>query len=210
VRGIAVIGGECPDAETLRKIARAADVLVAADSGLVACENAGLVPDWIVGDMDSLDDERRLEKYPADRILRSPVAKDFTDTELALNLLKEQGCGEVWLAGGGGGRIDHLLAIRSIFERDNPPEHWFPGGVEIRCLMEGGIFRATLAVGSIVSVFPLGDAPWQAESSSLKWQLDGIGWDRGSAYISNIAVSPEVEIRAARGRFMVITPVSIG
>ena len=209
MRGVAFIGGESPEPETLRAIAHGADLLVAVDSGLVACENAGLKPGWIVGDMDSLDDTRRLEKYPAATVLRFPPEKDFTDTELALKLLKERGCDELWLSGGGGGRLDHLFAIRAIFERDDPPDRWFPGRQEVRCIREGRQFRAALAPGSGVSVFPLGAGPWKAESSGLKWPLDDLVWKMGNAWISNVATGGEVEIRAIKGRLMVITPVTI-
>jgi len=210
LRGIAFIGGEGPGRRALRDIVRGAGLLVAADSGLMLCEDAGLRPDWILGDMDSLDDPGRLEKYPPDRILRSPADKDFTDTELALTFLKEKGYDEVWLAGGGGGRLDHLFAIRSIFERDNPPYRWFPGNEEIRCLKEGGVLRATVPPGSTVSLFPLGPGPWEAESSGLKWPLRGLLWERGSAWISNTASEGSFEIRAAQGRLMIILPMLFG
>jgi thiamine pyrophosphokinase len=207
LRGIAFIGGKAPGQQALQEIACGADLLVAADSGLMLCEDAGLSPDWIIGDMDSLDDLRRLEKYPPDRVLRLYADKDATDTELALALLKEKGCDEVWLAGGGGGRLDHLFAIRAIFERHDPPDRWFPGNEEIRCLKEGKMLGAELACGSFVSVFPLGSEPWEAESRGLKWQLKGLNWERGSAWVSNITTEPYFEIRAVKGRLMIIMPM---
>ena len=216
LRGIAFIGGESPCPEALRKIAEGADILAAADSGLVACEGAGLRPDWVLGDMDSLDDPGRLEKYSPERVRRYPCDKDFTDTELALALLEENGCDEIWLAGGGGGRTDHLFAIRSLFERNDPPDRWFPGsgasegGEEIRCLKEGKILSTTLPPESLVSVFPLGAGPWEAESSGLKWPLNGLSWERGFFGVSNVALNGPFEIRSFRGRFMVIMPMVFG
>jgi len=202
------IGGEGPGPEVLRKIARDADLLVAADSGLAACEDAGLRPDWVLGDMDSLDDPGRLEKYPPQMVRRFPPEKDFTDTELALALLEEKGCDEIWIAGGGGGRLDHLFAIRSLFERERPPDRWFPGNEEIRCLFERRSLNAVLPPGSIVSVFPLGRESWKAESSGLKWPLDDQSWNAGSFGVSNIVTSGAIEIRSVRGRFMVIMPMN--
>jgi thiamine pyrophosphokinase len=199
----------------LKEIADSADLLVAADSGLISCEAAGITPDWIVGDMDSLDSATRLEKYSKDKVLYSPAEKDFTDTELAINLLREKGCSEVWIAGGGGGRLDHLLAIRALFDRELPPDRWFPGSEEILCLMPGRNFSSALAVGTFVSLFPLGGGPWQAESTNLKWPLKGLAWERGSAWISNVVTGNtgeaetlvHTEIRALAGRFMVALPL---
>jgi len=204
LRGIVITGGEGPGSETLREIASGADLLVAADSGLAAAEEAGLCPDWVLGDMDSLDDEARLGKYPPGRVIRYPPEKDFADTELALALLVEKGCDEIWLAGGGGGRTDHLFAIRSLFERDGPPDRWFTANEEIRCLREGRALEAALTPGSLVSVFPLGSGPWAAESVGLKWPLGGLSWERGGFGLSNVAVEGPFRIRSVQGRFMVI------
>ena len=205
--GIAFLGGVGPAPETLRELARHADLLAAADSCLIAAELAGLKPDWVVGDMDSVgencpDDIRRLEKYPPERVLRYPPDKDFTDTELAITLLREKGCDEIWLAGGGGGRTDHLLAIYSLFERERPPDRWFTANEEIRCLMEGRALAISLQAGSRVSVLPLGAGPWEAESSGLKWPLNDLAWEKGGLGLSNAALEGPFEIRSIRGRFL--------
>ena len=207
MRGIIFVGGEGPGPAALQKIARAADLLVAADSGLIAAEEAGLRPDLVIGDMDSLDDPRRLEKYAPDSVRRFPADKDFTDTELALALLREKGCDEAWIAGGGGGRMDHLFAIRALFEREDCPDRWFPGDEEIRCIKEGSSVASALPMGSLVSVFPLGRGPWEADSSGLKWPLNGLGWNEGSFGVSNVAAGGAMEIRSIRGRFMALIPV---
>ena len=204
MRGIVFAGGEGPNSAALRKIAAGADILAAADSGLIGMEEAGLTPHWIVGDMDSLDNSERLAKYPAGIILRFPAEKDFTDTELAIALLREKGCDEIWISGGGGGRIDHLFAIRALFDREDCPDRWFPGNEEIRCLKEGGILSAALPEKSLVSVFPAGESPWQAESSGLKWPLSDLVWEKGGLGLSNVALKGSFEIRSIRGRFLVI------
>jgi thiamine pyrophosphokinase len=151
-----------------------------------------------------MDDPARLEKYPPERVIRYPAEKDFTDTELAIALLREKGCDEIWLAGGGGGRTDHLFAIRSLFERVEPPDRWFTANEEIRCLREGRTLNAELPPASLVSVFPLGAGPWEAESSGLKWPLDGLSWERGGLGLSNVATEGPFRIRSVQGHFMVI------
>jgi thiamine pyrophosphokinase len=190
------------------------DIIVAADSGLIAAEEAELYPRWVIGDMDSLDDLRRLEKYPPERVLRYSHDKDYTDTELALRLLREQGCDETWIFGGGGGRIDHLLAIRSLFERERSPDRWLTGGEDIRRLRQGETLsfgEETAAPGRFrncrVSVFPLGGGPWRAESRFLVWPLEGLPWDRGFFSISNTAPEGHFSVYAREGCFLVICPL---
>jgi thiamine pyrophosphokinase len=207
LKGIVITGGEGPKSETLEKLAKPADMIAAADSGLAACEEAGITPDWIVGDMDSLDDLKRLEKYPTERVIRHRSDKDFSDTELALSLLWEKGCGEVWLSGGGGGRTDHLLAIRSLFERQQAPDRWFTAGEEIFRLKEGQTRCVDAPIGGVVSVFALGAGPWQAESKGLKWPLNGVAWESGGFSLSNVAQEAPFEIRAKKGNFLVIVVI---
>jgi thiamine pyrophosphokinase len=211
MRGIAFIGGETPEPGLGAALAKQGDLIVAADSGLLAAVAAGIRPDWIIGDMDSLDEAGRLDlldSYPAERVRRFPRDKDFTDTELALSLLWEQGCDETWLVGGGGGRLDHILGIRSLFERERSPDRWVTAAEDIRLVEDR--FTVSLKAGSIFSVFPLGAGPWDAESQGLHWSLAGLPWNRGFIGLSNVADEGAVSIRVRAGRFMVILPLPEG
>jgi thiamine pyrophosphokinase len=220
--GIAFLGGEGPSPALIWSLLGAADcpgdpLLAAADSGLLLAESAGLRPRWIIGDMDSLGTEsERLASYPPEQVIRYPPDKDSTDTELAFSLLEEKGARRIWLAGGGGGRLDHLFAIRSLFERDRCPERWITREEDVRCLEGGSRFLpselvfsgAAFLTGSPISVFPLGAGPWKALSRGLKWPLDKLPWDRGFFGLSNEA--PEgFTIKALKGRFMVTLPVGM-
>jgi thiamine pyrophosphokinase len=222
--GIIFTAGEGPTPNKLKRLLEdssslAAALLVAADSGLLLAEAAGLRPDWIVGDMDSLGDEERLRAYPPERVIRHATDKDFSDTELALTLIWEKGCDEAWIVGGGGGRIDHLFGIRDLFERERFPRRWITAAEDIYCVdgagggpVAGGTIanlRLTVKLDSLVSVFPLGGGPWKAASTGLKWPLDNVHWERGLFGLSNrlqpaIALAPEITVTAAQGRFMVI------
>jgi len=237
--GIAFAGGEGPEPAALRRLLAGAGclagaegerpLLAAADSGLLLAEAAGLRPDWVVGDMDSLGGEGRLLGYPPGRVVRHPADKDFSDTELALELLWREGCGEVWIAGGGGGRMAHVFAIRDLFERERFPSRWLTAREDIRCIDSGGAasggagFGAAagagfangaaaggsalaleLGRGASVSVFPVGLGPWSAESRGLKWPLGEARWERGLFGLSNEALGGPAEIRAGQGRFLIV------
>jgi thiamine pyrophosphokinase len=208
--GIIFTGGESPSQDVIRKALEGQEAFfVAADSGLVAAENAGIKCDFVIGDMDSVNAER-LDSYPADRVIRHKHDKDYTDTELALSKALERGCDEVWIIGGGGGRIDHLLAIRSLFEREFFPRRWITDASDIYCIeaqATANWLACSLEKGASVSIFPLGTGPWKAESEGLKWPLEGLAWDRGFYGLSNVAETGEFSIMARKGRFMVILPL---
>ncbi|MDR0644687.1 MAG: thiamine diphosphokinase [Treponema sp.] len=203
MKGIVFIGGNAPEPTVSGKAAEGANLIVAADAGLITAEEAGLQPDWVVGDMDSLDAygaAARLRKYPQDRIRRHPPYKDDTDTELALSLLWDKGCDETVIIGGGGGRIDHIFALHALFERDPCPDQWLTDKEDVFCLKKGVFSHESCG---LVSVFPVGKGPWRAKSEGLKWPLDRIVWKRGFFGISN-AADGLFSISATQGRFLVI------
>ena len=89
----------------LRSKPDVSDYVIAADGGWRWCRSAGLTPDLLLGDFDSLGE------VPAfDHILRVPVEKDDTDMMLAVKKALAMGARDVLLLGGLGGRLDHTYA----------------------------------------------------------------------------------------------------
>ena len=70
----------------LDRCPRADDFIIAADGGWLACRKAGITPDLLLGDFDSLSTQ---PDFP--NILRVPVEKDDTDTMLAVKTGLERG-----------------------------------------------------------------------------------------------------------------------
>lgn len=87
-------------------IIRPGDYVIAADRGFVPLRNAGIEPDIIIGDFDSLLPGETVP--PAARVF--PAEKDDTDTALALKHALEMGFTDIVLAGGLGDRADHSIA----------------------------------------------------------------------------------------------------
>jgi thiamine pyrophosphokinase len=204
--GAAFIGSLAPPPALCRELCEKADIIVAADSGLVTAEEAGVRPDWVVGDMDSLADLSRLDHYPPERVRRFPRNKDLLDTEIALNLLWDAGCTDIVLLGGGGGRLDHLLALRALFDRPRCPQRWVTDTGDVHAVDEGRTLTLCLPVHTLVSVLPAAQGPWRASSDGLQWPLDHVRIAPGWTGISNIAAAKQVLFRAEHGRFLVLHP----
>ncbi len=86
---------------------------IAADGGLHFVQAFGIVPNLIIGDMDSITENRFLERFAqnkAVRIKRLPAEKDDTDMLAAIREGLNAGCDCFELYGALGGRIDHTLA----------------------------------------------------------------------------------------------------
>jgi thiamine pyrophosphokinase len=207
--GVAFIGSLAPPPVLCKGLCTNAGLVVAADAGLVTAEKAGVRPDWIVGDMDSLPDPSRLDRYPPERVRRFPRDKDLLDTEIALNLLWDEGYEDIVLIGGGGGRLDHLLALRALFDRPRCPRRWVTDAEDIHAVEEPEVLELFLPVNTVVSVLPAANGPWKASSAGLKWPLDRVRIADGWVGVSNVACEKRVLFRAECGRFLVMHPLHV-
>jgi thiamine pyrophosphokinase len=133
--------------------------LICADGGARHIHALGLLPDLIVGDMDSLDGELQRDFVrQGSRIMRYPGAKDETDAQLALEMVFMMAPDEIRIYGALGARIDHTLANLSLLiaAADQGIEarlldEWCEMFlIRQRAVIEGGI-------GQTVSLFALGD-----------------------------------------------------
>ena len=102
-----VIFAARPVEPELRPWCEGASLVIAADAGWRWARALGVEPDILLGDYDS---DRPPADVPAGRIDRLPAEKDDTDTHYAARRALEEGCGQVVILGGLGGRLDHTLA----------------------------------------------------------------------------------------------------
>jgi len=200
-----VVGGEAPPQSAIEPRFSSFLGICAADSGLEVAHAWGLHPDLIVGDMDSLTRPELLKAYPKAQTVIVDRMKDETDTELGLRMLFEKGYRDVLLAGGGGGRLDHLLAIRALFDRTIRPREWWTA--HERVILVDGPFESSLAAGTIVSVFPLVQGAWGMKSAGLRWPLEGLVWGAGEYGVSNEALGGPIRIEPGIGDLLVVLPL---
>jgi thiamine pyrophosphokinase len=202
VKGLLVVGGYGPPTRVLAHCGADADIVIAADSGLESAMAAGIDPDLVVGDMDSLSVSALLNRFAAERKRILPADKDETDTEFGFRTLQDMGCTEIVIAGGGGGRIDHMLAIAMLFERDNHPRRWITEKEDI--LFIEGTMEFIGRIGETLSLFPIGAVADAMHSEGLKWPLDGLKFRRGYGGISNLIVRDKVTIGVGKGKLLMI------
>lgn len=201
-----IAGGRCPNPAALSALASGADLIVAADSGLDSAHKAGLRIDLAVGDFDSLSDRSLLDILDPGRVREFPAAKDETDTEIAIRAALERGASRLLLAGAGGGRLDHTLAIYSLFVKGYPLEAWYTGEENVFYVKKGnrGLFSA--GKGNLVSVFPLSCPSEDMSSTGLRWSLNGLVWSEGQFGISNIVLRSPFSISAGNSDLLAILP----
>ena len=197
-----LLGGDGPSREVVAPYLCGIAAVVAADSGFDLALELGLQPDLAVGDFDSVTRRRELDALPPQRIRRVAADKSLTDAELGLQALKELGCVRVIVAGAGGGRFDHQLAVLGLFERDRRLRVWLTAAEHMEAI--AGTARFSGHLHSTVSLFPLSATVSGLASRGLRWPLDGLSFQRGYASVSNVVVTDEWQVTVARGRMLMV------
>ena len=87
------------------------DFIIGADGGCNHLYKMNIMPNYVVGDLDSID-EKLIEYYKESNVIlkKYPTHKDETDSEICLYIAKDLNAKSVDFIGILGGRIDHTLA----------------------------------------------------------------------------------------------------
>ena len=96
--------GETQEAVFLQKLARKADLILAADGGADRALSAGVRPDVVIGDLDSVSPQAK-KILPAEKFI-FVNNQNNTDLEKALDYLIAHQCTQCTLTGFVGGRWD--------------------------------------------------------------------------------------------------------
>jgi len=112
MRALVVANGQPPSPALLRRLAEAADMVVAADGGAAAVLAVGITPDAVVGDLDSITEHPELSLPP--EILHRVPDPATTDLQKSVAFAIERGARAVDIVAAGGGRADHALANLSV------------------------------------------------------------------------------------------------
>lgn len=113
-----ITGGNIEVDFALKVLEERFDNIIGVDGGMEFCYGQKLVPDYIVGDFDTLSPET-LEWYREHtnaRIREFRPEKDATDTQIAVELAMEIGSSRIVILGGTGSRLDHVLGnIQTLY-----------------------------------------------------------------------------------------------
>lgn len=167
-------GGEVPDPRVLTQLAEEADLTLACDGGAAHFMAAGLVPDRVVGDFDSLA-PAEVEKLRSlgSAIESHPAEKDETDLDLAIAVARVAGASESTFVGITGGTPDHTLAaFGSLCSAADLSPVVVADSWSARLLSVTGCARTTVARGSTFSVIAL-TGPATVDVAGSRWELDG-------------------------------------
>lgn len=111
LKTLLVLNGEKINKSIMYNLRDKSDFILSADGGTDYCIQIGIVPDLVLGDLDSISAKtmKILEKENVP-INIFPVKKDKTDSQLSIEYLMDIGAREITIVGAIGSRMDYSLA----------------------------------------------------------------------------------------------------
>ena len=196
------IGGDCNSDISNHNLSF--EQIIAVDSGIKHIYNLSLEPSILVGDLDSIskEDYRKvmetninIESYQED--------KDHTDFELSLNKIVNPHDKNIFIIGGEGGDIDHMLSVFFIISNKE-----FYQNITWLYDKQSILFRNNISLqrdtNMNFSLIPLSDLK-SLYIKGAKWELDNKNVEMGhSLTLRNQTEGELLQIYCEEGRFAFI------
>lgn len=155
----------------------------------------------VVGDFDSLG------YVPTDVKTKKLVPeKDFTDGEVGLRLLAENGCTEIDIVWAMGLRTDHMLGNLALLKiaDDLGVKAKITSSVE-DIYLTSGEFSLSGVLGKTISLLPFGESAHIIDGEGFKYKVNDLTLTKGSTLgISNVATDSSVKVKVDSGSLYVI------
>lgn len=182
--------------------------VVVADGGLKFLLKNGMLPDFFVGDLDSVELEGDLKDIlndiPKKIVL---VEKDDTDMALAVAKAYEKGYRNILLYGGcGGARISHTLAniqMMSFYAKKGCSLQMLGDGVRLEILHNASKTLSAAMKGSI-SVICLSDIAEGVTIQGLKYEYTGALTSDRTLGVSNSFVGKDAMVSVENGTLLLV------
>ena len=200
---ILLIGnGETLPADYLAGLVQKADFILAADGGADRALAAGVTPDAVIGDLDSVSSAA--QKQLGEEKFIFIDNQNNTDLEKSLDWLVQNNCKECVICGFAGGRLDFTLGnFLSVYPYVKKMDICFAGpGWSIHPLAAGRKF--TCQQGARVSLIPLKTCTG-VTLKGLKYPLTDarLSWARAGRSLSNQTTGNSFQVMLKTGYMLV-------
>jgi thiamine pyrophosphokinase len=208
VRAAIFLNGSPESSDLLRRVAGRADLTVAADGGARYALEAGVVPDLVVGDMDSLGEDLALEVERRGASLeRHPVRKDKMDGQLAVLAARERGASAADLLCAVGGGLGALFAVPHILlaaERIGLRSTVVADRVRM-FVVEAGYRSVEGEPQDSISIFPLSGPATGITLEGMEYPLENAILEPGDTLGShNELIGSEATVSVEEGTLLVV------
>jgi len=185
-----------------RSLLKDADIIICADGGADNAKKIGVIPNYIIGDLDSVS-KSSIEFFNNKSKIIKDNNQDKTDLEHALFLAETFNPSEILIMGAIGDRIDHTLANIMCLDKiktdikaeiiDNKNSiQLVKNRIEIKGKKD-----------DIISVVPITDVD-NLSYTGLKWNVKNLDTDIGWFGISNKVTDGKAVIDFSKGKILII------
>jgi thiamine pyrophosphokinase len=203
MKALIIANGSLPAKAIVTRFVRQAEYIVCADGGANHARRLRVLPDIILGDLDSItpSTKRHFRRIPLLRI----ADQESTDLEKALTFCVERRFTRADILAATGDRIDHSTGTLGCFKK-------FGRKIPMRLIDQAGIIQLVgaslelhLRTGDQVSLIPL-ERCTGITTKNLKYALSNESLELGVREgISNVATAPDIAIRCRKGILLCMT-----
>lgn len=182
------------------------DFIICADGGADKLAEAGITPDWIIGDLDSSSNYAHFENT---NVTVLPTQKDDTDTMYCVKKALEKGFKSFLFLGATGGRIDHTLANLSVllYLKKNNAVGIISDEFADTFLLNIGDNVFENVKGRTISVMPFASDSVRLTYKGMMYPLENAVVKTEYPFsISNVAVSDTTVITLHSGTALIVLP----
>jgi thiamine pyrophosphokinase len=208
-KALVIANGEVPSEAVLRPLLGQARTIICADGGANSARALGIVPDVIVGDLDSVFPST-LAHFSSVRVVEDHD-ENSTDLEKSVHWAIESGHADITIVGALGRRLDHTAGNLGVLAK-------YHGRARLRLVDEHGELvyvdreiEFEARPGDIVSLVPIVRCEG-VTTEGLRYALRGEVLELGTREgTSNVVVTSPVRVRVERGRLLlyrVLRPAS--
>jgi thiamine pyrophosphokinase len=179
------------------------NVLICADGGANSARKMNMIPDYIIGDLDSITGST-LNYFSGKSIIRKINRQNDTDLEKCLKFAISKKISQAILAGATGDRLDHTFCNLGIMLK-------FFDKIKLSLIAEDSylkVYSGNVELksfpGETISLYGF-DSKTKIKSEGLKYPLKNFPLPFGvRESTSNLAVSNKVKIKITSGKIFII------
>ncbi|MBC8631044.1 thiamine diphosphokinase [[Eubacterium] tenue] len=182
--------------------------IICADGGAKHLYKLNIVPNYIIGDLDSLE-ESIINYYKNKGVdfKKFPKRKDETDAQLCIHLAKDLKVSEIHLLGALGGRIDHTIANINLmyYIKELGVNPIIKSKVEDIYMIDSEFINIMGKRGDIISIIPSKGDVSGVTLKNLEYPLENATIKYGNPIgISNVMKSNQCSIKVKNGCLIIV------
>ena len=191
VRVLIIGNSDLPERNLINDLIDSSDKIIACDGAVERCLDASINVDYVVGDMDSLENTTLAELSKMGIEVQKLDDQNNNDLQKAINFSSEIGADRINIIGVEGGSNQHQFA-----------SYWCLFETEVECYIHLSDSIVSMVKEKEFSIFAIGDCDG-VNVSGGKWQLSNEKLTPNSRGLHNLANDETITISCNNGMLLV-------